>query len=569
MNSLGSEEKKPVGYVMSGASTSNATFQLTKYGEERIYEGMLLIVKSRRNIDYLVRVENIKPYSEAFTEHSPFVIARREGLNVEFIEGIDKFYMVAESTILGEIGKHGLEEPHKPPLPGDAVYLFDMEQDLEKVYGVKPGDPGIIWIKSILGYQNLPLPLNIENITMHIGIFGVTGSGKSYATGVLIEKLSSIPTRAHDGKKIEVAIPTIVVDANADYLDYHEEFSKRGKLGAFNEVIRFVFKTASKRVLKAPFTEIIRISLSGFTPREIAELIMAYKTGGIGELPELQVSGLERTLTEIIKEYDNLTEVLTKRVYLVYDKLEELSSGKEAVIHYSTARAIRTAVDKFHQDIVEKMELLSEKPSIDENFIDWLVKNPSLIILDFSPEGAPGISQPIKQLVIAYLARLLFYKFTKYKLKGQEKYLLLLIEEAQNYIPSKSYPVSASVARSYLSLIATQGRKFGIILGLISQRPSFIDPVVVSMINTYFIFRISPEDVNYVMRLSGGLPEALRNRITRLSRGVAVIMGQMNMLGLPVIIKFEKRKVTHHMGSTHVMDTLTKTYTEKMKGHKT
>ena len=565
MNSSSNEERKPVGYVMTGTSTSNATFQLTKYGEERIYEGMLLIIKSRRNIDYLVRVENIKPYSEAFAEHSPFVMARREGLNVEFIEGIDKFYMVAESTILGEIGKHGLEEPRKPPLPGDTVYLFDMKQDIEKVYGVKPGDPGIIWIKSILGYNNLPLPLNVENITMHMGIFGVTGSGKSYATGVLIEKLSSIPARTHDGRRIEVAIPTIVVDANADYLDYHEEFCKKGKLGAFNEVKRFVFKTASKKVLQAPFTETIKISLSGFTPREIAELIMAYKTGGIGELPELQVSGLERTLAEITKEYDDLTEVFTRKVFLIYDKLDELSSGKEAVIHSSTARAIRTAVSKFYQDIVEKMELLSEKPSIDEKFVDWLVKNPSLIILDFSPEGAPGISQPIKQLVIAYLARLLFYKFTKYKLKGQEKYLLLLIEEAQNYIPSKSYPVSASVARSYLSLIATQGRKFGIILGLISQRPSFIDPVVVSMINTYFIFRISPEDVNYVMRLSGGLPETLRNRITRLSRGVAVIMGQMNMLGMPVIIKFERRKVTHHMGSTHVMDTLTKTYTESKK----
>ncbi len=553
----------PVGYVLSGATSTSLSFQLTRNGEERIRENILLVVRSRKKLMYLIRVDQIRPVSQLYSENSPFVIARREGLSLEFEREIDKFYMIADASVLGELTSSGLSESHTPPLPGDPVYLFDTKKDIEKLYGIKPGDPGFIWIKSVLGYADLPLPLNLEMITMHMGIFGVTGSGKSYSTGVLIEKLSDIPAgKSDDGKDIRVALPTIVVDANADYLDYYEKFAKEHKLGSYVKVIRMVFPHSMK--IKRPFTRKITINMAGFNPREIAELIIAYKTGGIGDLPELQVSGLERVLSELRDElFEDLTDLFTaSNIRYIYEKLESLSHGKEAIIHPATARAIRTAVDKFYNDIVKKYKLVSKKPSIDEKFIEEIVNNPSLVIIDFSPRGAPGVSQPLKQLVIAYLAKLLYDKFTQYKIRGDEKYLLLLIEEAQNYLPSKNYPVSASVARSYLSLIATQGRKFGIILGLVSQRPSFLDPVVVSMINTFFIFRISPEDVNYVMKLSGGLPESLRKRITRLPRGTAVVTGQMNKLGIPVIIKFEKRTVKHEMGSTNVLGILKKIYME-------
>jgi len=124
---------------------------------------------------------------------------------------------------------------------------------------------------------------------------------------------------------------------------------------------------------------------------------------------------------------------------------------------------VRSAVEKFYRDIVENYRLVAREPTIGSDLIDEITSRPSLVILDFSAEGAPGIPLPVKQLVIGYLARLLYRKFTEYKVRGDERYLLFVIEEAQNYAPNpRTYPVTWSLARDYLALIATQGRKFGI-----------------------------------------------------------------------------------------------------------
>ncbi len=552
-----------VGFVLGEATTQNARMILTRNGEDIVVEGILLVIYSKLG-RYLVRVDTIIPFSDIYTDESPFILAKKESIPLDFAHEIDRAYMVAEATVLGFLS-NGLREARRPPQPGDPVYLFDPSRDLRAIYGVDMGDPGVIWVYSILGYRNFPLALDVENLTMHMGIFGITGSGKSYATGVLIEKLSRIPARTDSGEIIEVAMPIIIIDANADYVDYHLEYNATGRLGAFHGVHRFVFPNSPVRAGMNTYE--IRINLNEFTTRELAELVMAYKTGGIGDLPELQVAGLDRALQEAVQEgYEDLSDLFLNNIHVLFEKIMELSTGKESVVHPSTARAIRSAVDKFYNDVVINMKLISREPTIDSRYIDNLVDKPKLVIIDFSPEGAPGISLPIKQLIVGYLTRLLYKKFTEYKVHGKEKYLLLLIEEAQNYIPSRSYPVSASVARSYLGLIATQGRKFGLILGLISQRPSFIDPVIVSMINTYFIFRIGPEDVNYVMKLSGGLPESLRRRITRLSRGTAIVMGQMNRMRQPVIIEFERRSVPHRMGTTNLLGSLVKAYMEDPPG---
>lgn len=546
-----------LGIVLSGSTTTNVPIQLTEYGEEILEEGMLVLVRGRK--DFLVRIESIFPKSELYRPESPIAEAHRSGLRIDFTDQIDRRITLAEGYILGVITEgSGLVDPRIPPEPGDQVFLFDPKRDVKRVFGVEPGDPGIIWWGSLLGYKEFPVPLNIENITMHLGVFGNTGSGKSYALGILLEKLSSIPTII-DGKKFEVALPAIVIDANADYLDYHNHFNRHGKFGAYYKVLRLVFSNSPHRYEKN--TNVITINLNEFTPREIAEFIMAFKSGGIGEVSELQVSGLERVLSDLIEEEnEDVTNLLINKPDRIKEKLDELSRGKEAIIWPATARAIRTAIDKFYNEIVKKLNLLSQNPSISSDKIDELVNKPSIWIIDYSPEGAPGISLPVKQLVIGYLARLLYKKFTEYKLHGEEKYLLFLIEEAQNYIPSRQYPVQATVARDYLSLIATQGRKFGLCLGLISQRPGFIDPVVLSMLNTYIIFRISPEDLSYVIKVSGGLPETIKSKLTRLSRGTAIITGQMNLLGLPVMVRTGKRTVEHRMGTTQLVKSLTKTY---------
>ncbi len=539
-----------VGYVLSGSTSSTIRFQLTVEGEEKLREGMLVEAGGEKTSPIVARVERLTPVSPLHREGDIWSPARRLSRLPQPPPGLEA-YVTAEATVLGAPQPGGgLGEPGRPPWPGEPVRLLTPER-LQRLLGLDPEAPGVIWYGELLGYQGLGAPLDVEALTMHLGVFGETGSGKSYGVGYLVEQLASIP--APGGGR--VALPAFIVDANGDYLDYHEAHARGEKIGEYREVLRLVLPQSPAR--HRPYTRTLTISLDGFTAREIAEFIAAYRTGGL-ELNELQVSLLERALRRLGEQY-SYTQLLTSHLHLLLDEIDELTKGPTAAFHHQTGRAARSAVEKLHHDLAETYRILSTRPSLDKSLIDHATRTPTLVIIDFSSEGAPGAPLPLKQLILAYLARLLYHTFTAYKTRGDERYTALIIEEAQNYAPNpRTYPVAWSIARDYLALLATQGRKFGIALIVVSQRPTFIDPIIASMLNTIIAYRSPPDDAAQISKTVGGLPPHLREKLTRLPRGTALIAGQANKLGQPVLVKTGHRTKGHRMGQTNLVKTLQK-----------
>ncbi len=537
-----------LGYVLSGSTTHHVRAQLTEEGESHIVEGMLLVVEGKRCGKLLCRVDTITYIDELYEERTPFAEIVKRGIEMRGFSSLR--YAVAELSVLGRIDRGRLEDARLPPEPGDKLKFLSNE--LESLFS----QPNIVPFGTIVGYESLPLPLDLEALTMHLGIFGETGSGKSYTVGYLIEKLSNIEV---DG--VRVAMPILVIDANGDYVDFHETFISRGFLGAYRKVLRFVFPHARSIAMTKPFTRIITVDLDVLTPRELAEFIVAYRVG-VPELNELQVSLIERFLRYAIEYLStSFTELLTRNV----NEIEKLflEFAKEQSFHQQTVRAALAALTKFVDDLVHRYRIVSRDPTLSTRFIDEITENPSLAILDFSVEGAPGVPTLVKQFVVGYVAKLLYTKFTEYKVNGRERYLLFVVEEAQNYVPNqKLYPVGWSFARDSLALLATQGRKFGVCLALVSQRPRFVDPIVVSMLNTWIIHRIPPDDAEYISKLAGGLPRALEHRLTKLRRGVALVVGQMNALGIPILVAIPRREVPHRVGETNLIKSLVKVGTQ-------
>jgi len=248
------------------------------------------------------------------------------------------------------------------------------------------------------------------------------------------------------------------------------------------------------------------------------------------------------------------------------DMLEKFA--KETDMAPATKGAVKRALNSF-VTIEKEHKLLSTKSNLQEatitdniiehvKFVDQITKEGGVAIFDFSADGAPGVDLKTKQLVMTYLASLLFEQFSNYKIKREDRYLLLIIEEAQNFCPDKTYPISFSLAHAKLSAIATQGRKFGLSLCLISQRPSFVDRIVLSMCNSFFIHRISPEDVSFVKNISGGLPPSLVSKLTTMNQGDLIITGQMNTVPFPLVIHVPVRQVKHTIGEVNVCDNLAK-----------
>ena len=550
-----SAERDEVGIVLSGSTTREVACQLFYEAEKGgIHEGMLLLVEaSPKKRKVLARVGEIIPYNDFYIEGDPWSEARRKKLPVP--EDVARQYEICKLDLLIEIP--GAQEITVPPHPGDYVCRIDPTRHQKDIFNFVYGDEGIIWYGTQAGYERVrvPVALNVERIPMHIGVFGVTGSGKSYDMGALIEKLVDIPLRL-DRK---LSFPLLIIDAHGDYAEYAEY---QEQLGAATSIVRYVFPDARSLLADKTKGKIqpIGISLDNLcerNTRDLAEMIVQYYRGGAGELSELQIHGIERNLQDLKDGGWQLNSLFTNS----FDVLEDaINHAPTEEIDYRSKPAIIRALRKFRDDVEGKKLLSQKSPLKEKRTVDELTRFGSIAIVDFSAEAAPGVDLPMKQLVMTYLATLLFDEFTQYRINNQDRYLLFVIEEAQNFCPDPTYPIATSLAKTKLSAIATQGRKFGLSLCLISQRPSFVDRIVLSMCNTFFIHRISPEDVSFVRSVTGGLPPTLLPRLTKLTQGEMIVTGQMATVPFPLVISVpeEERKVAHRAGKTEVVKNLAK-----------
>jgi DNA helicase HerA-like ATPase len=541
-----------VGVVLSGATSMECECQLLESAEKgKVREGMLIIVKSQ-NRNILARISQIVPYNDFYTEGDAFSEPRRRGLPIP--DDVARKYEICKMELLMELPR---AEVRYPPAPGDPVVRLDPLKDVEQIFGVSSSQAGYVAYGTLVGYENLEVPLNVSNVTMHLAVFGVTGSGKSYNVGALIEKLVCIPTQNNE----KVSYPMIMIDAHGDYTDYVEHVEKKNKLGEIGWIRRYVFPKAYENLemrREGSLTQPIGINLDSISPRELAELIILYYKGTT-EGSELSVEGINVLFENMAENgYESRHNIFVHHFDDLLTKLEQL---EKEVISLPTKAAIARALQTF-KSIEEKHNLLSVKSDLKEGvtFVDRITREGGIAILDFSADGAPGVDLKTKQFVMAYLATVLFEQFTNYKIRKEDRYLLFIIEEAQNFVPDKSYPIGMSLASNKLSAIATQGRKFGLSLCLISQRPSFVDRIVLSMCNTFFIHRVSPEDVYFVKNVTGGLPASIATRLTNLDTGDLILTGQMCPTPFPLLlhVRNSDRSVPHTIGRTDPISSLTK-----------
>ncbi|MHA1344214.1 MAG: ATP-binding protein [Promethearchaeota archaeon] len=552
----------PVGVILSDSTTISCLMQIFEDLEKgNLREGMFLIIKTLKNRTILSRLASIVPKNSFYEVGDAWTEARRKKLTIP--DEVSRKFEIGSLDLLFEINLNLNQKSdiRIPPHPGDKVYLINPAKHIKSIFGVDKKTRGIIWYGNLYGYDNVKVPLNIENVPMHLAIFGVTGSGKSFDTGVYLEKMSDI----FFDETYKLAYPTLIIDANGDYLDYIDYFQEHSKLGAVSWIKRFVISTIKNSIIRESnisqnFIDNLAIDLDLIPLRRLAEMIIVYYKGTL-KGADLQINGLERFLESEKDKFGSISEIFINK-----DKLKNLKSLLEAapqkIIHSGTKAAVSRALDKF-ANIEEQFNLFSANSELkDIKFIDRLTNYGGILILDLSANGCPGVPLEIKQLIVTYVASLLFKRFSEYKtdFRSNQKFLNFIVEEAQNFCPSSSYPVGTSLAKDIFSLIATQGRKFGLSLTMITQRPSFVDKIVLSMCNTFIIHRISPEDVKFVKAVTGGLPESLSKKLTLLPKGEFILTGQMNLLQSPLYMKISKSEklVPHKMGETKVMESLFK-----------
>ena len=155
-------------------------------------------------------------------------------------------------------------------------------------------------------------------------------------------------------------------------------------------------------------------------------------------------------------------------------------------------------------------------------------------IIDFSE-----VPSDILPLIIGLVARIVF-SVQQWTLKEKRHPIGLVCDEAHLYIPARTESSAVDEAAVHtFERIAKEGRKYGVGLVIVSQRPAEVNRTVLSQCNNYIAMRLTnAEDQGVVRRL---LPDSLggfSDLLPILDIGEALVVGDSSML--PTRIRFTK-----------------------------
>jgi uncharacterized protein len=398
------------------------------------------------------------------------------------------------------------------PVLGDAVCTV-RASDRKQVYA--PPGSASVRIGSVWDDQTLPALVATDDLlAKHFAILGSTGSGKSCTTTLLLRAILGAHPNAH-----------------AVLLDPHGEYAQ-----AFRDMAEVV----NTDNLQLPywilnFEEICELLVSGTEPGEADAQVSILRSA---------IVQAKRKHTGAIDQQTQLT-VDTPVPYHLADLIKTIEDGSGKLDKPDKATPylrLKARIESLQNDrrygfMFSRMMGRDSLPEIMSRILRIPVANRPLSIVDLS-----GVPSEIVDVVVSLLSRIIF-DFAVWAAKPLGVPILLVCEEAHRYIPADGQPGFAAT-RQALSRIAKEGRKYGVSLCLITQRPSELSPSVLSQCGTVFALRLGNErDQEFVVR---ALPETSRHLVgllPGLRPQEAVVIGEG--VTVPTRVKFDDLPPEH------------------------
>ncbi|MFN3804562.1 MAG: helicase HerA domain-containing protein [Pyrobaculum sp.] len=452
----------------------------------------------------------------------PRLLAQFDESNIEEIKavlGIEEslYYTEAKALVLGARRGRKIYRPQKPVKPLTYVYMAT-EVELEEFFA--PPEEGIA-IGKIRGTE-IPAKIDAERlVTHHCLILASTGAGKSWLAGVLVERLSlleipiivldphgeysamSIPT-AGEGERVAEKVRIYVV-GKVDTEPIDQAFRQR-----YGKSRSYVRVGINPRSLPLRTLEKILDATYGLTDaqRRVLEEGWQHATG-YGERQPLT------SIEELVREVVEGGRHAAPPGFAGEMTVRGLEGRLKALFYGS-----RVFITKYGETYLGEPLRLIDPPTC---------LSPSIHIFDVS-----GLEDLDQQIFVAVLLDQLYRAATR----RRDTAAFIVIEEAHNFAPASPH----SVSRPYVAKIAREGRKFGLGLCLITQRPTKLDQDVASQAMTQIFKRmINPTDLRYVSAVAEHLEDV---RILKtLDETEAVVTGLA--APLPLFITVESRWTNH------------------------
>jgi DNA helicase HerA-like ATPase len=409
--------------------------------------------------------------------------------------------------------------PRVSPPVGTAIYMVEndaLSNILNRVQPDKTGAATIGWLAS-REINAVPIILDVNAIaSTHLAIIASTGAGKSYTASVLIEEMLRPQNRA----------AVLVIDPHGEY-DTLADIANQRELQTAGYVPRALIKKPGA----------IKIRVGSLTLGDLRYL-----------LPNVS-ERMEYVLQRAFHQAERASLERTGKKYTDRWTLAELLASVKAVGETSETGD----EDDRYKGTTEALEwrIRSILKTGDEHVFDDQAQTR---LIDLLRPGQCMVMQlnqvdpREQQVIVATLLRRLYQARLKTKReqvdKDDEYYLpypvFVIMEEAHNFAPAGANIVSTGILKQILA----EGRKFGVGVGLISQRPGKLDPDVLSQCNTQILMRIvNPVDQARVAESVESIGRDLLDELPSLNKGQAILSGVA--ANLPIICQIRKRYTRH------------------------
>ena len=173
-----------------------------------------------------------------------------------------------------------------------------------------------------------------------------------------------------------------------------------------------------------------------------------------------------------------------------------------------------------------------------KQFLGYLNKA-NITIVDLS-----GVPFEVLSVTISLVARLIFdfcFHYSKLRHEGgalNDVPVMLVCEEAHNYVPQNEGVEYAS-SRKSIERIAKEGRKYGLSLMMVSQRPSEVSETIFAQCNNFVALRLTnSNDQSYIRHLIPDNSNAITDVLPNLGAGECIVVGDAVLL--PTVVQLEK-----------------------------
>lgn len=363
------------------------------------------------------------------------------------------------------------------PRPGDKVFGVSSEI-LSRAFS--PNEKPHIEIGTIFPTSDTRASLLIDPmLSMHFAILGSTGTGKSTTAALILHQIIRHSPDGHimildPHGEYGKAFAHVGVQFNVDNLKlpyWLMNFEEHCEVFINSEGMEYDVNrdVLAKCLLMARLKNNISLGLNGVT----VDSPLPYQFSDLLDALNQEMGKLEKA--SLVNHYNRLKIGIEETI-------------RDPRYHFMFDRGLSTASM--------------------EDFISRILRLPSdgkpVSLIDLS-----GVPSEIINVVVGLLARIVL-DFAIWSREERTNPILLVCEEAQRYLSSSAASLNSPVRRN-LERIAKEGRKYGVSLGLVSQRPSDLSETALSQCGTYITLRLNSERDQERIRMT--LPDSARGYV--------------------------------------------------------